>query len=284
MIQRKTATDEIGRPWELVIQQYEVERVLAERLKSALRVERPHLYRTLYEELLARVPHHPMAPGSPYRYVRDRSVTEELELLLPFTKPHSVVLEIGAGDLSLSRIVASRVKSVIAVDITDRYHSQDLLPSNLRFLLSDGISLDLEPDSVDVAYSNQLLEHFHPDDTEEHIRNVARALKPGAVYICITPHRWAGPHDVSRYFDRVSTGLHLKEYTVGELMRLFGRNGFREVSVLFSIRHRYMRVPGATARVVELIVAALPHSRLKSVIGSSVFQRLLATRVVAARR
>ena len=39
------------------------------------------------------------------------------------------------------------------------------------------------------------------------LANLYRALKPGAVYVCITPNRLSGPHDISLYFDSVATGF-----------------------------------------------------------------------------
>jgi hypothetical protein len=43
---------------------------------------------------------------------------------------------------------------------------------------------------------------------------------PAGIYYRITANRVLGPHDISRYFDSVATGPHMKEYTVGELAKL----------------------------------------------------------------
>lgn len=275
--------DELGRNWSQLTEQYEIERALAQQLKTAPRAERPSLYRSLYEELLSRVPHHPMAPRSLHRAARGRSVLEEAQMLSFFTGPDSVLLEIGSGDLSLSREMAGRVKTVIAADITDAYHTADPLPDNLRPLVTDGVTLDIEPGTVDAAFSNQLLEHFHPEDVEEHVRNVYRALKAGAPYICVTPHRFAGPHDISKYFDDTATGFHIKEYTIDEVTHLLRRSGFCKVRVLFSVRHRYIKVPAAAASAVELIVTPLPRASRKALVGSRHFQRLFGIRVLAVK-
>jgi SAM-dependent methyltransferase len=224
-----------------------------------------------------------MAPHSPYRRALDRSVIEEAQMLLFFAQPDDVLLEIGSGDLSLSREMARRVKTVIAADITDAYHTSHPVPDNLRVLITDGISLDLEPETIDVAYSNQLLEHFHPDDAEEHIRNVNKALKAGSAYICVTPHRYAGPHDISKYFDRTATGLHIKEYTIAEVTRLFRRNGFHKIRVLFSIRYRYLQIPAALASALELMLAPFPYSYRKFLVGTRQLQRLFGMRVLAVK-
>ena len=61
------------------------------------------------------------------------------------------------------------------------------------------------------------MEHLHPDDALEQLQNIYSALVPGGIYLCITPNRLSGPQDVSRDFDMVATGFHLKEYTISEL-------------------------------------------------------------------
>jgi hypothetical protein len=73
------------------------------------------------------------------------------------------------------------------------------------------------------------MEHLHPDDAEEQLRNIYQALSPGGSYICITPNRLSGPHDTSQYFDHVATGWHLKEYSVSELYALFRAVGFSKI-------------------------------------------------------
>lgn len=61
------------------------------------------------------------------------------------------------------------------------------------------------------------MEHLHPDDAYEQLQEIYNALIPGGIYICITPNRLSGPHDVSQYFDSIATGFHPKEYTTVEM-------------------------------------------------------------------
>jgi SAM-dependent methyltransferase len=117
---------------------------------------------------------------------------------------------------------------VYALDVSAEITRTDTLPANFSLILSDGTTIDVPPDSITVAYSNQLMEHLHPDDALEQLSNIYRALAPGGIYICVTPNRLTGPHDISRHFDPVATCLHLKEYTNTELMALLRRVGFRK--------------------------------------------------------
>ena len=78
---------------------------------------------------------------------------------------------------------------------------------------------------MDLVFSNQLMEHLHPDDAEAELQSIFTALKPAGYYVCITPNRLTGPHDISRDFEESATGLHLKEYSTSELDSLFRRTG-----------------------------------------------------------
>ena len=49
-------------------------------------------------------------------------------------------------------------------------------PANASLVLSDGSSVPVLPDSVDGAYSRQLMEHLHPDDAMDQLANLPRAL------------------------------------------------------------------------------------------------------------
>src|SRR5262245_10374223 len=100
---------------------YEVEKILANRLRNSSREERRGLYTSVYDELLQRVQHHP-------RLTRVKAVQDPTEItpltqyhlntLQPFIGPSSVFLEIGAGDCAVSLAVAPKVKHVYAVDVS----------------------------------------------------------------------------------------------------------------------------------------------------------------------
>jgi Methyltransferase domain len=58
---------------------------------------------------------------------------------------------------------------------------------NLEVLITDGIEILVPPGSVTLAYSNQVLEHLHPDDADEHFRSVYAVLGLGGRCVCLTP-------------------------------------------------------------------------------------------------
>jgi len=63
------------------------------------------------------------------------------------------------------------------------------------------------------------------------------------IYICVTPNRLSGPHDISKYFDVTATRFHLKEYTNTELSDLFKEAGFLKVRAYVGAMGIYVRFP-----------------------------------------
>jgi SAM-dependent methyltransferase len=262
---------------------YEVERELADRLRHASKEARRHLYSAVYEELFTRVPHHAQLRRRDVGEETRMAVAHQMAFLMQFLDPQTVFLEIGAGDCALSRAVAGMVGRVYAVDVSATITQGTNSPENLEIMLSDGISLPVPRTSVDLAYSNQLMEHLHPDDAREQLQNVYEALKPGGRYVCITPHRLSGPHDISRHFDRVATGFHLKEYTPGELARLLRRAGFRRVRVYLGGRGHYLAFWPALLSLVELPFTLLPRATRVAIGLRAHLGFLRAIRIVATK-
>jgi SAM-dependent methyltransferase len=247
-----------SRTTEQLRQHYEIEKELADQLRRATRQERSRLYPALYDELFRRVPYHPQLTrkASPQQAVA--AVRAQMKLLCPFLQPESSYLEVGPGDCALALAVAPLVKQVYAIDVSDEITKGVTTPPNFSLILSDGVSVSVPPNSVQVAYSNQLMEHLHPDDALEQLQNIACALAPGGIYLCVTPNRLTGPHDISRYFDRVATGFHLKEYTMAELSRLFQQVGLTPLGAYLGARGRHLYVGAAAALRCEQMVAVTP--------------------------
>jgi len=214
----------------------------------------------VYDELFRRVPHHPQlarkASGTETRSNAER----QLRIVAPYLRPETRYMEIGPGDCSLALAAASRVREVVAVDVSDEITKRETFPPNFRLVLTDGTTIPVPEGSVDVAYSSDLIEHLHPEDAAEQTRGVWSALVPGGKYVCVTPNGLGGPWDVSRGFSKVAEGFHLKEYTIADLAHLFKAAGFSRIVLLFGYRGRYLRVPLTLAVWAESLAARLPHS------------------------
>jgi ubiquinone/menaquinone biosynthesis C-methylase UbiE len=255
---------------------YNVERELSDRLRKASKEERRKLYHVVYNERLARIPHHPLLRQAVDLVERAKTVAPQLRLLRHFVKPDTVFLEIGPGDCALSMAVSKCVRQVIAVDVSEGLVQDTIRPTNFELIISDGISIPVPRNSVHLAYSKDLMEHLHPEDASEQLRNLYHVLVPAGEYICITPNRISGPWDISRHFsDEIATGFHLKEYSNKELTKVLRQAGFTKVEVFLSVAGYKLspRLPVFLAFWVENVIEKLPRS-LKKRIGQllSVFK------------
>ena len=266
------------RSFERVREHYSIEKELAARLRSATKEERRHLYSAVYDELFQRVPDHPQLTRKLDTALRRREVRERLQLLRRYLHREATYLEIGPGDCALAVEAARRVRTAFAVDVSREVASGVHLLKNLDLVITDGSSIPVPAGTVDIAYSDQLMEHLHPDDAVEQVRSIHDVLSPGGIYICITPNRWSGPHDISRYFDDEATGFHLREYTVAELATMFREAGFARVQVL--VGSGGVHVPMAV-RVVTALERGL--QRLPRNVGRRLARQLPLRMILGAK-
>ena len=237
---------------------YEIEKELASRLRASTREQRKGLYATIYDEFNQRVPFYAemahaqsaqesVTPGSPQWHFLSR-----------FLHKDTIFLEVGAGACATALAAAKFVKKVYAQEVSEEIIKSVKGPENFQAILFDGFSLSPLPESATVAYSDQVMEHVHPDDALEQVTSVYEALASGGIYICITPNGLNGPHDVSRYFDLTATGFHLKEYTNTELSDLFRRAGFSKIWVYIGTSGHYVRWPLFLVKMQEAMLNLLP--------------------------
>ncbi len=252
-----------NRTYESVLHHYEVERAIAKRLMTADRESRKQIYSTMYDELFEQVPDHPRLTRRADGKATETMNARKMKLIRPFIQPNSSVLEFGAGDCRFSFELTKIARKVYAVDIADQIGPDVQRPENFELVVYNGYDLDLPENSIDTAFSDQLIEHLHPDDTEHHFRIVYQVLKPGGVYTFRTPHRLTGPHDVSRYFSEEAEGFHLKEWTYGELAALLKGLGFRSIEAYWFGRDRLIRLPLSAFRSTEALLRHLPLAQRK---------------------
>jgi len=262
---------------------YEIERDLSDQLRKAPAEERLALYSQLYDALFERVPDHPQMTAGTDEAGRQRDVAGQLGFLRRFLRPGATFLELGAGDCALSRAVAETARKVYALDVSESITAAARDAPQIEVVLSDGVSVDVPRGTVNLAYSNQLMEHLHPDDAVAQLANIWHALAPGCLYVCVTPNRLNGPHDVSLYFDRVATGFHLKEYTVTELSRLMRKAGFSNVASYAHARGKSVKVPLLATVVLEAVLQHLPDRVGARLARSIPWRWALGIRLVARK-
>ena len=271
-------TNDEPRTIEQIREHYEIEKELANRLRHAPAQERRALYPLVYDELFKRVPLHPTLTRKFAPSESALVVAQQLEFIQPFLRKDVEFLEVGPGDCALSFAVSRLVRQVYAVDVSAELTKSAIRPPNFKLILSDGSSIPLPGETVQMAYSNQLMEHLHPDDAFAQLENICRTLAPGGIYVCLTPNRLSGPHDVSQYFDDEATGFHLKEYTTLELSRLFRKAGFSRVRAYIRVKGKYISLPVFPIGLYETLLDALPHAVRKPA------SKLLPSRVLLGIR
>ncbi|HZQ10365.1 MAG TPA: class I SAM-dependent methyltransferase [Anaerolineae bacterium] len=260
---------------EQVREHYLIEKELANRLRRATKDERRRLYHVVYDERSQCIPQHPLVMRAADPAAQARAVQPQARVLRHFANRHTVFLEIGAGDGALALEMSKWVKQVFAIDVSGELVKNIVSPPNFEFRLFDGFELPLALNSIDLAYSNDVLEHLHPEDAQDQLHSLLHVLRADGKYICVTPNRLSGPHDVSRNFDTVATGFHLKEYTIGELAALFQQVGFRRVNAFVSMRGQMLLPP----------LSIVPFIKIENLIArvSSPYQRKIASLLAAVK-
>lgn len=220
---------------------YKLEVRLARKLREASKEDRLRLYSEVYDQLFNSIEDHPQLTSSKTKGTLDSNLKYQLNLLKPLLAKSKRLLEIGVGDGNLLLAASRFVHESVGLDTSKVITNGLSLPKNASIVEYDGINIPINFGSFDVVYSHQLLEHLHVDDAKAHIENVFKLLSPGGLYLCITPNRAYGPHDISRGIDKVAKGFHLQEYSFYDLYRIFQEAGYSRI--IFVIMVKNLRIP-----------------------------------------
>ncbi|MBL7924331.1 MAG: class I SAM-dependent methyltransferase [Bacteroidia bacterium] len=108
------------------------------------------------------------------------------------------VLELGCGIGYQSAFLSKIANNVMATDLPDpdiqahapgmevakNLHNK-LNVKNVQFIACSAETLPFEDSSFDLIYSSHVLEHI--PDRDKALAEMARVLKPGGIYFCVTP-------------------------------------------------------------------------------------------------
>lgn len=99
------------------------------------------------------------------------------------------ILEIGSGKGGLTRYLSQLGHDVTGIDL-DFQAIKDGRKENgdLPILLASGDTLPFKDQSFDIVISFDVFEHI--PDSDKHLSEVARVLKPDGYYILQTPNKW----------------------------------------------------------------------------------------------
>ena len=241
-----------------IIAHYILEHRLARHLLESDLSDRAKVYSEVYAELFRDLPDHPQAIEK--TATRARRVHTLLALLIPLLGRDKTFLEVGCGDAVLSAAIAPYAARSYALDVTDALIDRSTMPQNLDCLITSGTEIPLPERSIDVALSDQLMEHLHPDDVTAQLKEIFRVLRFGGTYHCITPNRVTGPHDISRLFGYEASGFHLREYDSSSLLHLFEQAGFRRVRFIVPLGRGFkLPIARPILRALEKALLSLPR-------------------------
>ena len=279
---RKEGIEE-QRTYKQLRRHYRIEKALANRLRNANKKEREGLYTFVYDELFRRVPDHPQLTRKSSPKHQNEAVRTSMRIIRRYLLKQTCFLEVGPGDCALAFQVCKHVRQVYAVDVSETVTHNLEVPTNFKLLITDGCRIPVSANSVDFVFSNQVIEHLHPDDAYEQLRNIYKAISPGGFHLCITPNRLTGPHDISQYFDDVPTCFHLKEYTVTELQALLHKVGFSRIWILIGARGHFAKIPVTPAVLCEYLLTLLPKWLEHRIAHSRIVRRLIDITLIAEK-
>lgn len=237
---------------------YEVERTLAEKLRNSDREERKVLYGTLYDELFEKVPDHPRLTKREDPALVLKKNKSKLKMVRKLLHSNTVFAEIAPGDCEFCFYVADSVNRVYGMDISDQTSKNSIRPDNFQLIIYDGYSLPMLRRSVDVLFSDQFIEHLHPEDVQEHYTLARSLLVEGGKYVFRYPHLFRGPSDISQYFSKTPTGFHLNESTFTATVNHLKQAGYSAYQCYWFLRSVRIPVPFWWVRATERLVEKMP--------------------------
>lgn len=248
-----------GRTAEQLRNHFIVESAIAQKLLSAPREERSAIYLSMYDELFEKVPDHPRLNIRNNKKLSQRSTNNKLKLVNPLVNDTTTFAEFAPGDCRFAFRVAQTAKRIYGIDISEQYHQQEIFPHNFQLIIYDGYTLSEIPDnSVDIVFSDQLIEHIHPEDVEHHFSLVKEMLTKNGSYVMRTPHKSSGPHDISVYFSDTPLGFHLKEWDYAQIKELSEKIGFNVMKTYWFAKGFKCRLPNYYFLTLERVFAFLP--------------------------
>lgn len=254
-----------NRSLEQIRNHYLVEKAIAERLKQADREERKLIYSTMYNDLFSQVPDHPRLVRREDDRLTLRANKSKLALVRNFLDKSTVFAEFAPGDCRFAIDVAKYVKFVYGIDISDQRSNTNVTPDNFKLIVYDGYNLEeIEDNSIDIVFSAQLIEHFHPEDTKSHFELVHRILKEGGKYVFETPHSLSGPHDISLYFSDEPEGFHLKEWTYIEIKRMLKELKYSKLDSHWYVKGK-LKMPYIYFEIGERMLGLFPKRHIRGI-------------------
>ena len=228
---------------ELAELQYEQEVAFAEQIRRSRKgsAERREAVQQAYDTVCTILAQMSPTSANLVMGLDQRYVQLVLRLLQSARRRHADVprmFEIGYGCGALLAEVAAAGYEVAGIEVSAAMRAQALpiMPPDAheQLLLGDFLQQDMRPlaGRFDLVYWNDVFEHVPPDEIRDYLAQISSLLRPGGTLVTITPNWHERPSDVTSDFCPPRTparGLHLKEYSLGEVTSLLREAGFARV-------------------------------------------------------
>lgn len=258
-------------------QQFLFEKALRERILASAREERPNVITAGYDELFSSFPDHTVFAGS--QEGRARIGRLSAGMIAPLLPVKARVLEVGCGRGDTIHALSAMGFSCWGIEISETMVNMANELGGATVVQGTADRLNFQDGFFDCVFSQEMIEHLHPDDSKIHIQDAFRVLRSNGIFSIETPNRTTGPQDVSRGVGSEAQGLHLKEYSVAELIQLLHENGFIKIRSLLApqvlarrlrIIHLMTRVPAEVKMVQDALLNLIPFQEAKSYIGKAI--------------
>lgn len=146
------------------------------------------------------------------------------------------ILEIGCGKGAMLNHLRLQGYTVTGIDVdADALAYSQATHPEIPVCLASGDSLPFASGSFDAVLSFDVFEHIK--DSDRHLAEVRRVLKPGGHYIVQTPNKWTNiPFEILRHWKKYRMGPvqgyrslledHCALHNYWQLRRRFSLNGF----------------------------------------------------------
>ena len=166
-------------------------------------------------------------------------------------RPGSSILEIGCGKGMLLNNLQESGYTVTGIDMdADAISQCRAAHPKIAAQVASGDAIPFPAESFDAVLSFDVFEHIR--DSDRHLREVKRVMKPGGHYLLQTPNKWTNiPFELLRHWHKYRMGPiagyreltkeHCALHNYWELRRRFTRNGFKMTYVDIPVVNDHFR-------------------------------------------
>lgn len=260
---------------------YQVESDYAQRILASPKHsgEREQLLREAYNEITRIIAgYNPGGGETHYTDVVVSIITKRL-------RKGGRVFDLGCATGNLLDQLVARGYAIAGIDVSDELvnKAKQRLGAMSDAVRRSDIMAYVDEDAFDCIVMDNVIEHFHPDTVDDVLRKCHRMLNENGYIVILTPHKFSGPHDISKHFLPLGSrarGLHLKEFSFSDLHQHLELAGFRRI-LGFPFHPRLLRkvnvIPDCSTWAARKAIV------FERMVMSRVLSKTVATNVILAR-